>query len=513
MKKWNPIILIIILVLVTILLYYIVAHQRNRGRVIILLDNHNVSYHHEILESVYFHIDFILKKPLRDTSDVYLYIQPNPSFQAYMSQRYPYLRWCDKNTLPHYNYRIQCSFYPEKTTYSSSPSEFYIAHGSNKKYPYRPNIYYLTPLCKHPQNYFFATHLPFRHDPKISSVSTPIFVVQGDLKRRCMKSVVRLLTFAPPSMPFKIKILSKTQELPLELEPWKDQLIVQCNLDFQDFHREFLTVDGLLFLTDRKKNSAYYSTKLTSSVNYCKAYSLPCLIDTSLQSIYSLANAFVHEDQDDLCDAFHRMLQDWYRREPIQLNIYSPSSTPDFGEECNPIVIQHHLSPVYRIVNIKYSTTDTIMWRTTSISGDIVPNSTTRNLMYPLLYLPTIYQPIRHPGVENRILVILRHKNKKNYPIPSFMDTISCYERWDTIVDKISSYQAVLSTTLNGLICADAYNKPNLWLKEEDEKQSFNVEKAFHNYFKTQKRPDHKISSLNAFHKSLLYHHHTKTLI
>jgi hypothetical protein len=320
-------------------------------------------------------------------------------------------------------------------------------------------------------------------------------------------------------MPFKIKILSKTQELPQELVPWKEQLIFRCNLEFQDFHSEFLTVDGLLFLTDRKKNSAYYSTKLTSSVNYCKAYSLPCLIDTALQSIYSLPGAFVHEDQDDIVDAFHRMLHAWYRRQPLTLEVDSLSSTPEFGDEIQPIVIHHLLqlqlqTKFYKIVDIQYSTInddhhggddnhdnhDDVMWGMTHISGGISTMNAYR--IYPILLLSTIYQPVRHPWVENRILVILHHKNNNNKkPIPSFMDTISCYEPWDTIVDKIFSYQAVLSTSLHGLVCADAYNKPNLWLQEETENPT-----AFHDYFKTQQRPAHNISSLNDYHESLLYH-------
>ena len=37
---------------------------------------------------------------------------------------------------------------------------------------------------------------------------------------------------------------------------------------------------------------------------------------------------------------------------------------------------------------------------------------------------------------------------------------------WENVIDSIVSCKAVVSSSLHGLICSDAYSIPNLWLDE-----------------------------------------------
>jgi len=122
----------------------------------------------------------------------------------------------------------------------------------------------------------------------------------------------------------------------------------------------------------------------------------------------------------------------------------------------------------------------------------------------PALLLPKFYKPQHIPNLSNKI-AILPHKshfhkysnfNQKNYFI------INPTDKWQTVINQITSCKSVISSSLHGLICADAYNKPNIMydpypLDEGDFK--------FYDYFLSQNRPFIKINKLNEFKEELLY--------
>jgi len=74
--------------------------------------------------------------------------------------------------------------------------------------------------------------------------------------------------------------------------------------------------------------------------------------------------------------------------------------------------------------------------------------------------------------------------------------------KWEHVINEIFSCKYIISSSLHGLICSDAYNKPNLWLDE------FKLDEGdfkFKDYFESQDRKYIKISNLEDFDEKLLY--------
>lgn len=61
------------------------------------------------------------------------------------------------------------------------------------------------------------------------------------------------------------------------------------------------------------------------------------------------------------------------------------------------------------------------------------------------------------------------------------------FDNWQECVDKVCSCEVILSSSLHGLILADAYHVPNVWIRVSDEEKSHNYFK-YHDYFQSIKR-------------------------
>ena len=89
------------------------------------------------------------------------------------------------------------------------------------------------------------------------------------------------------------------------LHTYSDKIILKRNLNFQDYHREFLDCYGIIPLISKEENASYYKNKLTSSINYGLAYDLWFLIDKDLQEIYNLKKSKIYTDNiDDIFEFF-----------------------------------------------------------------------------------------------------------------------------------------------------------------------------------------------------------------
>lgn len=162
------------------------------------------------------------------------------------------------------------------------------------------------------------------------------------------------------------------------------------------------------------------------------------------------------------------------------------------------------------------------------------------------LLLPLYYQP-KDLRLQDKVGFIPHFRHYHLYQ-DSLENNESFYlinptNHWKQVLDELTSCKSIVSQGLHGLICADAYNIPNVWLKEniwfcamcqtfapesllelpEDDsvrppcscgwKFSFqgatlpfhNGNFKFHDYFLSQNREVNSISSVNDYDESQLY--------
>ena len=85
------------------------------------------------------------------------------------------------------------------------------------------------------------------------------------------------------------------------------------------------------------------------------------------------------------------------------------------------------------------------------------------------LLLPKFYKPITHDGLSNKIGFVPHFNHYDTYAsieLPENFHLIDPTMEWRQVIDEITSCQAIVSQSLHGLICADAYNIPNIWFAE-----------------------------------------------
>lgn len=91
----------------------------------------------------------------------------------------------------------------------------------------------------------------------------------------------------------------------------------------------------------------------------------------------------------------------------------------------------------------------------------------------PALLLPYFYKPaLAEPRSQGRIGVVPHYKDqgspifaaiRRSQPELEFID-IASYGTWTDFIDRICSCDAVFSSSLHGLIVAEAYGIPNYWI-------------------------------------------------
>ena len=123
----------------------------------------------------------------------------------------------------------------------------------------------------------------------------------------------------------------------------------------------------------------------------------------------------------------------------------------------------------------------------------------------PALLLPRFYEPNIMDNLKDKIGIVPHKSNfykyinkidKKKYYL------INPTDKWENVINYICSCKAIISSSLHGLICSDAYNIPNVWSDE------FKIQEGdfkFKDYFATQGRDYVKIKNLSEFDNSLLY--------
>ena len=271
---------------------------------ILIYNNHH--FHYEIIETVMVKCRELLNISNNMPIQIHIHTIGSDEFKKYIKIKYPTIRIGDcKN----FDYSINCTIYDkEYNQLDRKPGSKckYISHEITKRLTENPNVYFLTPLAK--TNYLNANVLPFTEPKRVSDV--PIYIIQGHIERRNLALLIKILDKKYDHY-FMIKLLGK-YSLPKSLEKYKDRIILKQNLNFVDYHKEFSSAYCILPLITKQSHPQYYSTKLTSSINYATGYNLKCIIDQDLQNIYQLKNVEVFNNIDDVTNAFEKSLNSFY---------------------------------------------------------------------------------------------------------------------------------------------------------------------------------------------------------
>lgn len=117
----------------------------------------------------------------------------------------------------------------------------------------------------------------------------------------------------------------------------------------------------------------------------------------------------------------------------------------------------------------------------------------------PALLLPKFYTPKKILKCKNKIGIVGHISNFNKYKnIPSKYVTINPTWKWDKVINYISSCKLILSSSLHGLIMADAYNVPNIWLNQYKLNEG---DFKFKDYFLSQNRKYEYIKNISAINK------------
>ena len=266
------------------------------------------NFHFEVIESIFLQYEKIIGKKIENPIFYISFKLSNKSFYDYLVKKYPYIKI---GTPSYYHYSINCTVYTRNIRLIKRDSKhFYISHEFSDRLVRFKNIFFVFPRL---QNRFLSLeYLPFREKPKIKT-DIPIYIVQGNLNqyfRRNYNILVHILK-QTYKYDFKVKLVGKGI-LPPILRPYQDKIILKNNLKFQEFHQEFLDGYAILPLISKEKQSHYYTHKLTSSINYAKAYNLKCIMDSDLYHLYPLKNSAVYSKNKSIITVFEKTLYDFY---------------------------------------------------------------------------------------------------------------------------------------------------------------------------------------------------------
>ena len=288
-------------------LYYYYNNYKYMNKKLFITNN--VKFHYEVVESVIVKCKEILKISKDTPLDIYLHVNNNQSFKKYIANKYPNIKL---KKITNYDYYINCTIYDKdfKNLNKSKSNKKYISHEITDRLRKNPNVFFLTPLSK--SNYIYADVLPYANEKKMSD--TPIYIIQGNLNqgRRNINLLVKILENSY-KYKFIIKLIGKGY-LPRELSKFKDKIVLKKNLNFCDYHKEFIDAYCILPLISKNTHKQYYTKKLTSSISYALGYKLKCLIDNDLQKIYNLGNVEIYNNANDIVKGFTRTLEQFYNK-------------------------------------------------------------------------------------------------------------------------------------------------------------------------------------------------------
>jgi len=272
-------------------------------------------------------------------------------------------------------------------------------------------------------------------------------------------------------------------------------------------------------------------------------------------------------------------------RQTINLVYYShPTKHGNFGDELSPFIVSQLLDKTkYKLVQNQENTKANMIgigsamhfardgwyvWGSGMMYEEVIANQLniyavrgplTRKYLLekgiecgevygdPALLLSQFYEPEIDIDLKEKVGVVVHHSRYDSYESSPLNQNqfhlINATAPWKEVINQIASCKAIVASALHGLICADAYGIPNVWLNEylwechickstkstaqmtdSDLESSrppcdcgwvyFECGKKlpshdgnikFKDYFMSQNRPYHSIDSLNAYDDKEVY--------
>jgi hypothetical protein len=280
-----------------------------------ILISNNVPWHYEIIESVISKYEKILniKKTIKDK--LFLFVEKDfkselsminyLSFINYIKNKYPAIIILNESpNFNNYNYTIHCTVIGKFN-----------------------NVFFLAPFLINNKNYKYldASILPFS-ESKIKS-KIPTYIVQGSLIRVKFEEtrdygILEKILEKEYKDDFVIKILGLWDlNNPPRLKDFLDiskihptnlkKINILHNLNWSDYHKEFLDADAIIPLISEEKQPYYFKTKITSSINYGRGYNLKFFVDQDFKEAYGLNDEVCNiYDENNLQEVFELSLSD-----------------------------------------------------------------------------------------------------------------------------------------------------------------------------------------------------------
>jgi pyruvyltransferase len=125
----------------------------------------------------------------------------------------------------------------------------------------------------------------------------------------------------------------------------------------------------------------------------------------------------------------------------------------------------------------------------------------------PALLLRDLYKPELITNLKDKIAFIPHKSNYNKYLNENKYDKnkfhlINPRQKWSDVVNQIYSCKSTVSSSLHGLIVADAYDKPNVMIYEYELAEG---DLKFKDYYTSQKRGYINIKNLEKFQEKFLY--------
>ena len=206
-----------------------------------------------------------------------------------------------------------------------------FAHEIHENFESSSNVYWLTPAHRNhvvPSKFpsFLIEQRNSTIRKSIQSGNPPIFVIQGDLDRRNIFSLISLLhEFKNES--FILRFVGKKSELPTFLNFAKDgshrgKIQMRSNTNAEEFAMNMTEAFAILPLVDETNYFGFYEhgKKLTSSLMWGLGLKMNIIIFKPLAELFKLQSSqtnFFYNDSTDLKSAFGLCLRQWKKAKKV----------------------------------------------------------------------------------------------------------------------------------------------------------------------------------------------------